>query len=535
MLRVFIVGLFTFAGTLQAAPPVVTSIFPVGGQRGQTIKLTLNGTFTQWPVPVWLSDKSIVATCQPTKGQVLLKLPSTLKPGVYWLRLADDEGASNLRPLIVGILPESAEKEPNDEYTNSQPIMLNTVVNGRLDKAGDVDTYTVTLQKGEVLVASCVAHQVLRSPIDAVLQILTSDGTLLEQNHDTHGLDPQLVFTAPKDGTYRVRLFGFPATPDSSIRLFGSDVALYRLTLTKGPYPAFAWPLAVRRGEAARVQFKGWNIAPQHQILTIPNPEQSLLATHDVFPHGVPIVVEQHPCFTTGQGQAVFAPPCSITGQLASREARDVVTVQAKKGQALQIRVDSQEWGYAVTPVVRVLDDNGKTLLRAEPAALNKDVATTYTPTADSVLRVEVSDLYNQASFRSVYRLRIAPLEPDYDLTVSNDRVAVPLDKPLEWPITVNRGNGFKDDIDVTVEGLPDGFTVERLPAPAKGDGKTVLLKLTVKSGAKGGAVRVVGRVNGSPMLTRVATAPVVELETTTTELWLNPGGSVPPAKKPKK
>ena len=46
------------------------------------------------------------------------------------------------------------------------------------------------------------------------MQVLSSDGFVLEQNHDYHGLDPQVVFTVPRDGTYIVRVFAFPSVTE---------------------------------------------------------------------------------------------------------------------------------------------------------------------------------------------------------------------------------------------------------------------------------------------------------------------------------
>ncbi len=49
--------------------------------------------------------------------------------------------------------------------------------------------------------------------VDANLQIMDEKGNLLAQNLDHHGLDPQIVFSAPAYGNYLVRVFGFPSEP----------------------------------------------------------------------------------------------------------------------------------------------------------------------------------------------------------------------------------------------------------------------------------------------------------------------------------
>ena len=35
-------------------------------------------------------------------------------PGLRWLRLYDEDGATALRPFVIGSLPEIVEVEPND-------------------------------------------------------------------------------------------------------------------------------------------------------------------------------------------------------------------------------------------------------------------------------------------------------------------------------------------------------------------------------------------------------------------------------------
>ena len=94
------------------------------------------------------------------------------------------------------------------------------------------------------------------------------------QNHDAIGLDPQLAFTAPRDGQYLVRLFAFPSEPDSSIRFAGGDSYLYRLTLTTGGFLDHALPLAVGP-EAGSVRLGGWNLPAELAVLSVPAAAQA--------------------------------------------------------------------------------------------------------------------------------------------------------------------------------------------------------------------------------------------------------------------
>src|SRR5207248_7318196 len=149
----------------------------------------------------------------------------------------------------------------------------NVVVNGRLEKDGDVDVFAVELRKGQTLVASLTAYSVLRSPMDGVLQILSPDGFVLAQDDDFHELDPQIVFPVPKDGRYLVRVFAFPAVPTAAVKFAGGDKFIYRLTLTTGAFADYAFPLATWRfapGETrADLNLVGWNLPDGLQKLSL--------------------------------------------------------------------------------------------------------------------------------------------------------------------------------------------------------------------------------------------------------------------------
>ena len=51
-----------------------------------------------------------------------MTIAADVAPGVHWLRAHDKDGGGNLRPFIVGTLPEVAEKEPNDAPAQAQPL-----------------------------------------------------------------------------------------------------------------------------------------------------------------------------------------------------------------------------------------------------------------------------------------------------------------------------------------------------------------------------------------------------------------------------
>ncbi len=516
------------SGESSGAPPAVTFVHPAGAQRGTSVEITTAGT-VDVKTQLATSDKALSLEPTKTAGKFKLTVADDAVPGTYWLRAHNADGASALRPFVVGTLPDVAEKEPNDEFRKAQPIERNAVVvNGKLEKNGDVGCYAVKLKKGETLVASLEAHHTLRSPMDAMLQVLSTEGFVLEENNDFRGLDPQIAFTAKADGTYVVRVYAFPATPDASIRYFGSDACVYRLTLTTGPFADFAFPPAVWPEGAARPPFelRGWNVGRGHVSVWSPADEPLVTVFGDDLANVVRGPRERHSVFT--RADAPLAPPFSFGGALTAKRGETRVPLAGKKGQVLSFEVRSRAFDLTVNPVLRLLDKDGKQLTRAEPAKLNGDTTIpAFVLPADGAYTVAVSDLYNGGGTARDYFLLRVLSEPDYELSVTTDRLTVVPGKPTLVPVTITRFRAFADAVEVRAEGLPEGVKAE-VVKDAKPSPNLITLSLTAEKPVSG-AFRVLGTVKDKPRFTRVARAPLAEFETDAPHLWLT---VAPDAKK---
>ncbi|MGL4555668.1 MAG: pre-peptidase C-terminal domain-containing protein [Gemmataceae bacterium] len=453
-----------------ATPPVLTSLSPAGGQQGKAVTVTLTGTFDRWPVAVWVEGTGVVTKPAEEKGQVLVTVATDATPGPRWLRAYDDQGASVPRRFLVGTLPEVAESEPND--SKPQPLAGDAVVSGRLARGGDVDGYAVRLKKGQTLTASLTAQQWLGSPMDGVLQVASERGFVLAQNNDHAGLDPQITFPVPEDGTYTVRVFAFPAEPDSTIGFAGGERYAYRLTVTAGPFLDHAWPLAE---ESARS-----------------DGELSVRSARGSAGFGF-VRLETHPCVVYDKGRKVGL-PTTVSGRLAASGERHVHAVEGKKGQRLEAAVESASAGFALDPALRLLDPAGKVLARAAAARLHQDADLAFTLPADGVYRVEVADARGEAGPRHLYRLRLLDGRPDFALNTAADRFTVAPGKAVDVPVTVTPRNGLKGDVTLSAEGLPAGVSAE----PIKGG-----LRLKADAKASSGAFRVVGTAAGATRAVR--------------------------------
>jgi hypothetical protein len=492
----------------HAAPPVVSYLFPAGGQCGTSVEVLATGTFERWPVQARASGRGVTIKAAKEKGKLTVAIAGDAEPGTYWVWLYDQQGASVPQPFIVGTLPEVREQEPNDDPKSPQRLPFAAVtVNGRLEKAGDVDCFSLVLQKGQTLVAAMEAWATLRSPMDSVLQVLDPDGFVLDQNNDTNGLDPFLAVPIPKDGVYVVRTFAFPAVPDTTIRLSGGENFVYRLTLTTGGYADHPHPLAVQRDDPTAIQLVGWNIPAAAGHVVAPNgAADQALARHPAIANVVRVRAEPHPCVvkpSTVVGPFAITAPVTVTSCLAHPRAVDQFSIKCAKGQALTLRAESHEWSQPVAAVIRVADAAGVKLAQAEPPGVHADTGLSFTPPADGVYLVTIRDLYDVGGGRSVYRLRVTPAAPDFVLLGPADRLAVVAGQTLDLPVTVQRLNGFAGEIVLRADDLPAGVEVVALPGtdPAK-----LVLRLSVKPDAiTPGPIRIVGRAKTGPAIEHAA------------------------------
>lgn len=463
------------ATTVQAAPPSVSSLLPAGGQRGTEVAVTLQGTPGATVPEVWCHRPGLEFVRPEKPGPITVRIAADAQPGLYWLRFYNAEGSSTLRPFYVGTQPEVLEVEPNNSIRKPQALpSTRVVVNGVLAKAEDADVYAIPLTKGQTVVASVAAFEDLGSPMDAVLQILSPAGFVLEQNEDDQGWDPRITFTAPDDGTYFARLFAFPATPDSSIRLAGGTDYVYRLTISTGSFPDHVWPLALPVGESVGLTAfnAGGQEFPEKGALNVTEagPQRAWLDVWDgpawVVGSTAPLVQETLP--ETDAAQVLPAVPATIMGRLGHSGDVDRYRFALTKDRVIEIEAFSRAIGSPLDPVVKISDAAGKVLKELDDLGNKPDPRFDFTAPADGEYEVQISERFGDGGPRGVYVLAIRDLEAAARLTVAADSFVVTGDKPLEIAISVERIAGFDEEITVSAIDLPEGVTAEPVVAKPK-------------------------------------------------------------------
>jgi len=465
---------------LRAAVPVLDHVFPAALQIGSTQSVTLVGKFDPWPTRLDLDIPGVTWEATTNTGVITVRVSPKAPVGPQVIRAFSPEGVSAPRFLILSSHPQRAEVEPNDEMRTAQALSdLPAEVNGRLEKNGDVDSYSVELQAGQTLVARLEAYT-LQSPLDPVLRLLDAQGVQVAWNHDeVRSLDPLLAWRAPKAGTYVLQVFGFAYPADSDLRFSGSAKSVYRLHVSTDPVARHGWPLGVSRSVETRVRWGDWGVPEMSSESTLV--PSSAIASETVghslqipghrLPLEMPVGdgkewVEVEPNDTAATAQTLEI-PSAVSGDLDRAGDEDRYRVSAKKGEALRLEVQAAGLGFPLDAWLKIEDATGKELVRNDDSG-GADPVLDWTPPESAEYRVVVGNLLQRGGRDQRYRLSVQRPQPVWSASVPEAFLSLEPGKTNEWKVAISRRFGAETRLTVSVRGLPPGVRVDPVEVPEK-------------------------------------------------------------------
>jgi len=465
---------------LRAAVPVLDHVFPAALQIGSTQSVTLVGKFDPWPTRLDLDIPGVTWEATTNTGVITVRVSPKAPVGPQVIRAFSPEGVSAPRFLILSSHPQRAEVEPNDETRTAQVLSdLPAEVNGRLEKNGDVDSYSVELHAGQNLVARLEAYT-LQSPLDPVLRLLDAQGVQVAWNHDeVRSLDPLLAWRAPKAGTYVLQVFGFAYPADSDLRFSGSAKSVYRLHVSTDPVARHGWPLGVSRSVETRVRWGDWGVPEMSSESTLV--PSSAIASGTVghslqipghrLPLEMPVGdgkewVEVEPNDTAATAQALEI-PSAVSGDLDRAGDEDRYRVSARKGEALHLEVQAAGLGFPLDAWLKVEDATGKELVRNDDSG-GADPVLDWTPPESAEYRVVVGNLLQRGGRDQRYRLSVQRPQPVWSASVPEAFLSLEPGKTNEWKVAISRRFGAETRLTVSVRGLPPGVRVDPVEVPEK-------------------------------------------------------------------
>jgi hypothetical protein len=453
-----------FCSTPEAKPPTLTHLYPAGGNAGSEIDLEFVGSFDDWPPQAWLSTSDLTISFSDEKGKGKIKINKAAPPGPQLLRCFNADGTSEPCFFVVSNTSESLEKEPNDHPKDATPLAsLPTVVNGRLSKRGDTDSFRIELKKGQWLIAELEAYR-LRSTVDALLQVVDSDGLKVAFNHDHNQLDPFLTFQAKHDDTFTVQVLGFDYPAKSDVRLGGGKSFIYRLKLHSGPYLAHAYPLALQQGNSTEVLFKGWNLISTSSKLTIPDKTASTEAGKFVVhlnegKSGFNIPISAHLQLTEQDGnesdQQILPIPGGVSGKITGHDEEDRYEVLLEKGMSVTFAARTEAPIHQFDAWIAIDSIEGKQLKRDDDSRQGRDPSLSWTATTTAPHILTIGNVLRTGSPDFYYHLTAEKNLSHYTANIAINQITLQRGATNEISIDFKRQHGHTNPMSFRFKNLP--------------------------------------------------------------------------------
>jgi hypothetical protein len=518
------------------APPYnelcLESLFPAGGRVGTSVEVEFRTTRADLFAPrsvVIDGPSGVTARDLRTDKNVIravLDIAADAVPGRREVRLLGDRvGLTNMLYFAVGTLPEVVE----DPVRERQEIDWPCVVNGRIDPDTDADRYVFTARPDRPLVLWARAHALDSHGqgkhygfVDLDLRVLDGNGRVVAEARDSLGLDPLIELRVPADGQYTAVV--------EHVLYRGYPQAVYRLLVTDTPVPTALFPAGTRQGDATTARVFG-PLVPPDATVTLPG-------TASPLPYGrighaatsgavdLPFVVGDGPesVEIEPNDDRTAATKLAIGETVNARFDRpgDVDWYRFEVAEPGLVEVSTVAHRWLRSPAdttIEIRDVDGKLVAENDDGFPIEYMSIHDIEPPDSrvVFRAErggqhfarVFEQTGAAGDRAVYRLTAKPARPDFQLLSYPD--GVPVWGPgstAALVVKVLREHDFNEDIELSIEGLPEGWRGSRAMniAPRKDRpassfynhfGLRTFLTITAPPGAKPGDLtefRVVGR-----------------------------------------
>ena len=468
---------------LQAAPPSVERLFPAAGQRGVSFPVTIVGAGLQNAAEAMLYNPDIKCERLEPKSDneliVHLIASNNCLPGMYPLRIRSSEGLSELHVIGISKLPVIAELESNDAAEDAQPLELNHTVVGTVE-AGDVDSFRVSLKKGDRLSAEAEAMRAGGAMLDAVLNVMSPTGEWLAAVDDTslRRQDPMVSLIAPEDGDYIVQLHESNFEGDESSR--------YALHIGTFPAPQWVYPAGGQAGQTVAVTFGGDAGVPISQEISLLQHSTGLTQVFCenngvVSATGLPFrvspfsnAIEQEPNATLAElNSSASELPVALNGLLQEPSDVDYFRIRADAGQKFDVEVFASRLGSPVDTLLEIRSLDGTIVARGDDG-ISHDSQVSVTFPASSEYIVQISDKRGNGGDGFFYRVEISPFEPGLTaflsrpnrLSQERQSISVPRGNRVVTFLACQR-SGFSGDVNLALSGLPDGVNFPNTVIPS--------------------------------------------------------------------
>gem|GEM_PF-144034 len=499
--------------------PSSSYIFPAGGQRGTTVDVRIGAHYMHASAPLRLVGQGVKASESirqidriwfegpmirkpfsqraedyPKDHQATFEIAEDAPLGLCFWQVWTSQGAVAGRPFVIGDLPELVEEEI-DGTPIPTLIELPVTVNGRVFPREDVDIWSFDATAGQVITCSVNAARI-ESPLDARLEVRGPDGARIVENDDHFGADPLVRFRAEVDGRYEVRIH--------DINYLGFQNYVYRLTIRAGKYIDHVFPLGAKQNSTTNFHFYGAELDGLTQAIQIGgNDDLQLRYLH--FDDGIrsnlfAVAAGHHDEINEAGAPELIELDRGLilNGQIKEANEVDRWRLQAAPETPVTFELKAASLGSSLDAVVVVRDPQQDANLLETGSTTVERVEPGGTFTIPPGGEVELTVRHVESGFGGAeyaYRISLVPnARPEFKLLLPSDSLTLFRGESVKRPVNVKRIAGYDKAIQLSVENLPAGVTIEEGMIPADKSDGGLTLKAAETARIQGVPIRVVGQ-----------------------------------------
>src|SRR5436190_91673 len=450
--------------------PKISSIYPAGGQRGTVFEAELRGSDLAGAHRVMFVGSGIEArilgidaeppvpgeTAKKDRVRLQVTLGPDAAPGRHEFRVVTPRGVSGAIPLQV--TAEPVLHEMPDVPLRQFPL----VINGRIAKPGQTDSYWIEAAAGETLTfeatsfadnfdPSVTLYEPSGSWFDPhrLNQLASNDEPLYFPGLST---DARLVEEFAHAGKYCVRVQGFSGQ--------GGPDCVYQLRIVRGvtPLPSLHPALKANWEERQFTRRLADNrmeeLARRGGIAAQAGPVEIFRAVPD-----------------GGGGIPVMTAPGIIEGRIDQPGVAHRIRLKIEKPQDLAIEIETPEATLPrFNPVVRLMEPGGREIAGDVYTKLNNnglymmkmiESKTTVSLHSPGEYTLQIRDITTDGAAPDfLYRVLVRPQIPHVgNVEVAEDHINIEAGSSKPLTVLVDREEGFNGYVTVAVENLPAGVT----------------------------------------------------------------------------
>lgn len=518
--------LLVLCPALCSAAPEVTYIEPASVCRGQRGTLTFVGNHLDRPVGLWTSlpaeKLKVVATTSSAvdRCQLEVEVATDAPLGIYGLRLATEDGLSNLHLFVVDDIAPTA--------TPAAPITQFPVAIAKAFRAAEVDRYAIQVQAKQRLSFDVIASR-LGTDADPLITIYNANGRRIAQRDNDPGLFFDCCFEHEfaEAGTYTIEV--------RDARHLGAPHWQYVLRIGSFPAARVTLPSAVKPGETA--QLKVPELPSESISLAVPAEQpiggffHAWRRAGDHASNWVPLqatkrdnVVEAEPNNTIEQATKSTFATVLLHGNLEAADDKDYFAFELKKGERLFVRAETKPLNSAADVELIAVDTTGRELQRVDdvslPGGALDEAALTFNADKDGTFYVIAREATGASGLELTYRLDVQPAGPRLQIVAEHSAFTVPQNGYQALPLTITRTD-FNGPIELSLVGAPAGMTLEPTTIPEGAN--SLLCKLsapaTVPLGLTSFTIAAKAQAGETTLETMVVTQPLVDKQLITVDL----------------